>query len=87
MGPGAQVRQEENPQAVVRTMNTSNGRQLMMRTRVRTGLGEGKIVTALVDTGAQVNLIRKNLFGEEAFVPARHPVDLRSISGDKLEGG
>ena len=69
------------------TTRASNGRQLLVRTKVRTGLGEEKVVTALVDTGAQVNLVKKSLFGEEAFVPAKCPVDLRSISGDKVEGG
>ena len=59
----------------------------MIKTKVRTYCGEEKMITALVDTGAQVNLVRRNLFDEEKLEPAKNIVDLRTIAGEKLGGG
>ena len=61
-------------------------RQLLIRTTV-VSREVPRTVTALVDTGAQVNLIKEGLFDEEHCLPAKSPVDLRSISGNRVEGG
>ena len=63
------------------------GRQLMIKTKVRTYCGVEKTVTALVDTGAQVNLIRRQIFDDDKFSPAKNAVDLRTIAGEKMGGG
>ena len=72
---------------LVRTMDIRRGKQLIVKARVWTSLGETRVLSILVDTGAQVNLVKQGSFGEEAFVPAKRPVDLVSVSGDKVEGG
>ena len=45
------------------------------------------MLRVLADTGAQVSLVNRGLFDAEMFVPARRPVDLRSVSGDRVGGG
>ena len=49
-----------------------------MKTQV-VSRGVCKVVTALVDTGAQVNLIKKGLYEDDHCLPARNPVDLRQF--------
>ena len=59
----------------VRVVHTPHGdeRQLHLKVRVRCGREE-KVVDVLVDTGAQVSLVRRGLFKEEFLQPSRRPV-------------
>ena len=41
----------------------------------------------LIDTGASVNLVRKGLFPESYFLPAKNPVQLTTANGQLLCGG
>ena len=54
----------------VRVVHTPHGdeRQLHLKVRVRCGQEE-KVVDVLVDTGAQVSLVRRGLFKEESLQP------------------
>ena len=54
---------------------------------VESDKGEKKKLRVLVDTGAEVNLIRTNLFSEENFELAAKPITLVTVSGDRLGGG
>lgn len=49
--------------------------------------GRQKFIRALVDTGAQVNLIKKGLFPGGDFVEAESPLRLIAANGQVLEGG
>ena len=55
----------------VRVVHTPQGdeRQLHLKVRVRCGQEE-KVVDVLVDTGAQVSLVRRRLFKEESLQPS-----------------
>ena len=41
----------------------------------------------LVDTGAQVGLVRRALFKEESLQPSRRPVRLKVANGEIMGGG
>ena len=62
------------------------GRQLSWQVHVKTTDGESKMVKVLVDTGAQVNLVRAGLF-QSFGEPARRPVCLQAVGGDIVAGG
>ena len=66
----------------VRVVHTPHGdeRQLHLKVRVRCGREE-KVVDVLVDTGAQVSLVRRGLFKEELLQPSRRPVRLKVAKG------
>ena len=49
--------------------------------------GESKCVKVLVDTGAQVSLVRRGLFPSTSLRPARQPVALHTVGGQGLPGG
>ena len=51
-------------------------RQLHLKVRVRCGQ-EALVVDVLVDTGAHVSLVRRELFEEESLQPSRRPVRLK----------
>ena len=72
----------------VRVLHTPHGdeRQLHLRVRVRCGREE-KVVDVLVDTGAQVSLVRRGLFKEELLQPSRRPVRLKVANGEIMGGG
>ena len=61
-------------------------RQLHLKVRVRCGREE-KVVDVLVDTGAQVSLVRRGLFKEELLQPSRRPVRLKVANGEIMGGG
>ena len=72
----------------VRVVHTPQGdeRQLHLKVRVRCGQEE-LVVDVLVDTGAQVSLVRRGLFKEESLQPSRRPVRLRVANGEIMGGG
>ena len=45
------------------------------------------IADVLVDTGAQVSLVRKGLFSKEVLKPSRRPVRLKVANGEIMGGG
>ena len=72
----------------VRVVHTPYGdeRQLHLKVRVRCGQEE-LVVDVLVDTGAQVSLVRRGLFKEESLQPSRRPVRLKVANGKIMGGG
>ena len=72
----------------VRVVHTPNGdeRQLHLKVRVRCGQEE-LVVDVLMDTGAQVSLVRRGLFKEESLQPSRRPVRLKVANGEIMGGG
>ena len=72
----------------VRVVHTPHGdeRQLHLKVRVRCGQEE-LVVDGLVDTGAQVSLVRRGLFKEESLQPSRRPVRLKVANGEIMVGG
>ena len=59
--------------------------QMSLRLQVTTDEGESQKLIVLIDTGAQVNLVKKGLFSN--CKPADRPVLLRTVGGDVLPGG
>ena len=72
----------------MRVVHTPHGeeRQLHLKVRVRCGQDEF-VVDVLVDTGAQVSLVRRGLFKEESVQPSRRPVRLKVVNGEIMGGG
>ena len=72
----------------VRVVHTPHGdeRQLHLKVRVRCGREE-KVVDVLVDTGAQVSLVRRGFFKEELLQPSQRPVRLKVANGEIMGGG
>ena len=72
----------------VRVVHTPHGdeRQLHLKVRVRCGQEE-LVVDVLVDTGAQVSLLRRGLLKEESLQPSRRPVRLKVANGEIMGGG
>ena len=72
----------------VRVVHTPHGdeRQMHLKVRVRCGRKE-KVVDVLVDTGAQVSLVRRGLFEEEFLQPNRRPVCLKVANGEIMGHG
>ena len=72
----------------VRVVHTPQGdeRQLHLKVRVRCGQEE-LVVDVLVDTGAQVSLVRRGLFKKESLQPSRRPVRLKVANGEIMGGG
>ena len=72
----------------VRVVHTPQGdeRQLHLKVRVRCGQEE-LVVDVLVDTGAQVRLVRRGLFKEESLQPSRRTVRLKVANGEIMGGG
>ena len=61
--------------------------QLVLLAAVKLPNGSRQMAKFLVDTGAQVNLIRKGLIPEEFLEVAERPLRLRTVSGQQFEGG
>ena len=72
----------------VRVVHTpqSDERQLHLKVRVRCGQEE-LVVDVLVDKGAQVSLVRRELFKEEFLQPSRRPVRLKVANGEIMADG
>ena len=72
----------------VRVVHTPQGdeQQLHLKVCVRCGQEE-LVVDVLVDTGAQVSLVRMGLFKEESLQPSRRPVCLKVANGEIMGGG
>ena len=66
--------------------NRGGGHQLLMTVDITVG-DFRRTVRALVDTGAQVSIIKQSLIPEEIYKPAKKPLSLRTASGEHLQGG
>jgi hypothetical protein len=62
-------------------------RYLKLAVTVTTSDGEKFQAKALVDTGAEVSLIKKDLVPEKFFTPAKNPLRLVAANNQKLSGG
>ena len=72
----------------VRVVHTPQGDDRLLPLRVRVACGQEELVVdVLVDTGAQVSLVRRGLFKEESLQPSRRPVRLKVANGEIMGGG
>ena len=60
---------------------------MILKTLAETEMGEQILIQGLVDTGAEVNLVRRGLFAFESEVQAEKPVRLHAVIGETLAGG
>ena len=71
----------------VRVVHTPHGDERQLHLKVRVWCGrEEKVVDVLVDTGAQVSLVRRGLFKEDLLQPSRGPVRLKVANGEIMGG-
>ena len=61
--------------------------QLAMLLKVHTPEGGCRTLKALIDTGAEANLIRRGLLPSNLFGAAENPIQLVAANGQRLEGG
>ena len=61
--------------------------QLVLRVPVELNNGEVTEWKILVDTGAQANLVRKDLVPDHLMFSATQPLNFRTANGQRLEGG
>ena len=61
-------------------------RQLIVRTVVEIS-GTRRRARALIDTGAEANLVRRGWLSDEELRPARHPLTLITADGTQMAGG
>jgi hypothetical protein len=60
--------------------------QLMLVVEVEAG-GMQKKARALIDTGAQTSLVRRNLLPDSCFTRSAKPLLLKTVNGEELHGG
>ena len=79
----------EQKETQTHTVQTVRGERSLhiLATIKRNGEELGPPVTALIDRGASVTLIRKGLFPDEYFQPAQHPTRLTAANGKRVVGG
>ena len=72
----------------MRVVHTPQGDERQLHLKVRGLCGqEDLVVDVLVDTGAQVSLVRRGLFKEESLQLSRRPVRLKVANGEIMGGG
>jgi hypothetical protein len=69
------------------TQLADGARQLVLDVFVCPSNSEKKKVRALIDTGAQINVIRRGLFPEESLQQAKKPLMLTLADGQAFGGG
>ena len=60
--------------------------QLMVEVEISV-CGQTKKIKALIDTGAQANLLREDLFPSEIWKSSKNPLALTTVNGEILSGG
>ena len=78
-----------NP-AEIRVLKNTEGRETQLKIPIRLLCEEREIVqecTALIDTGAEICVLRKGLVPEEYLSPAKKPLRLVGANERRLEGG
>ena len=63
------------------------GRCLKLRATLRGPAGFEQDLTVLIDTGAEVNLVRKGLLPDWVMQPVEKPMKFTTASSERLEGG
>jgi hypothetical protein len=74
----------------VQTVSSARGGETQLRVKVRLLAEECEAAPpchALIDTGAEVCIVRKNLIPQQFFQPAERPLRLVGANARKLEGG
>ena len=72
----------------VRVVYTPHGDERQMHLKLRVQCGKKEVIAdVLVDTGAQVSLVRKGLFSEEFLKPSQRLVRLKVANGKIIGGG
>ena len=74
------------PFQVGRMEHRGGSYQLMFDVDIRKG-GSVYPAGALIDTGAQTSLVGRDLLPKSLFQKSRHPLLLRTVSGEELMGG
>ena len=72
---------------VVRLNKERRNRSLRMRVQCHMPDGKRRTLVALVDSGAEINIIRSDLVGEEFFRQSPEPLNLVSADGRLIPGG
>ena len=62
-------------------------KQMVLRVRAADKVGNVHCLDALVDTGAEANLLSQKLFPGGAWERSRRPLNLLTVTGEPLEGG
>ena len=79
---------EGSKTVVVDNISTQGrGGKLTMNVKVLLPSGREQILRALIDTGAQVNLVRKGVFDKNEFSRATEWLFLVTANGQPMEGG
>ena len=65
----------------------SGDMQLVLKIPARLPNGVTKELKILVDTGAEANLVRKNLLPRELFYPSHNHLRLLTANGQDMQGG
>ena len=78
--------QPRRPFRIGRIEHRGGRTQLLMEVTATCGAVSRKL-RALVDTGAEANLIRHDIFPKDCFRPAREPLALSTVNGNALPGG
>jgi len=74
-------------QVRVYQLNGNVEKELLIQVKGRTAQGTSRIFNILIDTGAQVNLIRPDLFPSEDYVLSAKPISIRTADGSPMMGG
>ena len=61
--------------------------QLMVEVQISVNGSTPKSIKALIDTGAQTNLLKANVFPDEFWTNAKKPLALTTVNGETLPGG
>lgn len=86
VGPWLLEPAEAYPIGEVRARDQEH-RQVLVHVRAKGSDGPWTILAALVDTGAEVNLIRKGAVSAHLFRPAERPLTLLTADGSRMDGG
>ena len=60
---------------------------MVLEAHVTASRGQSKVLKILIDTGAEVNLIKPGIFPASSFQPAANPLKLVTVNGSALQGG
>ena len=69
------------------SVEKGSARQLVMTLKATTSMGRDRYIQALIDTGAEANLIRASLFASGEMRPSTSPLSLRTADGSVMRGG
>ena len=76
-----------NGQLLGQVVKKGNAKQLLIKIRATQPDGRQFDLHALIDTGAQANLIRKDMLPLSAYQQSHRPLALITADGTRMEGG